>query len=96
MSINPFASDAAVPARLAAIGPERRRDIANRVKKALSVHMQQPGSNDGSVLAGDIAAELVSAFGLASVRDLMCLLLDTAKDIARPTISDFHVGAVWL
>lgn len=96
MSINPFAADAAVPARLAAIGSERRRDIANRVKKALSVHMQQPGSNDGSVLAGDIAAELVSAFGLASVRDLMCLLLDTAKDIARPTISDFHVGAVGL
>ncbi|CAN7143760.1 hypothetical protein [Devosia sp. LjRoot3] len=96
MSINPFAADSAVPARLAAIGPEVRAAIAARVKAAISPRNRQPASNDGSVLAAGVATELVSEFGLASVRDLMCLLLDVAKNIARPSISDFHVGAVGL
>ncbi|MBO9590720.1 hypothetical protein [Devosia sp.] len=96
MSVNPFAADPAVPARLAMIGPEVRRAIAARVKTALSEHERRPGSNDGSVLAAGIAAGLIGEFGLASVRDLMCLLLDIAKNIARPSISDFHVGAVGL
>lgn len=96
MSINPFAADSAVPARLAAIGPEVRPAIAARVKAAISTQNRLPTSNDGSVLAAGIAGELVTEFGLASVRDLMCLLLDVAKDIASPSISDFHVGAVGL
>ena len=96
MSINPFAADSAVPARLAAVEPEVRAAIAARTKAAISPRNRQPASNDGSVLAAGIVAELVSEFGLASVRDLMCLLLDVAKDIARPSISDFHVGAVGL
>ncbi|HWV21763.1 MAG TPA: hypothetical protein VN036_12115 [Devosia sp.] len=96
MSINPFASDPAIPARLAAVGPEARQALFARVRSALSARNRQPESQDGSVLTADIAAELVAAFGLASVRDLMCLLLDVAKDIARPSISGFHVGAVGL
>lgn len=96
MSINPFAADSAVPARLAAVGPEVRAAIAGRAETAISPRNRQPASNDGSVLAAGTVAELMSEFGLASVRDLMCLLLDVAKDIARPSISDFHVGAVGL
>lgn len=96
MSVNPFAADPAVPARLAMIDPEARQAFAARVKTALAEHERQSGSNDGSVLAAGIAEGLISEFGLASVRDLMCLLLDTAKNIARPSISDFHVGAVGL
>ncbi|WP_051960629.1 hypothetical protein [Devosia riboflavina] len=96
MSVNPFAADPAVPARLGAVGPEARQTIAMRVKAAISAHDRKPAGNDGSVLAAGIATELVAEFGLASVRDLMCLLLDVAKDIASPSISDFHVGAVGL
>jgi len=96
MSVNPFAADSAVPARLAAIGPEVRDAIAARVKAAILAQNRQPASNDGSILVASVAAELVTEFGLASVRDLMCLLLGVAKDIANPSISDFHVGAVGL
>ena len=96
MSINPFAADSAVPARMAAIAPEARTAIAARVKAAISTQNRLPGNNDGSVLAASIAAELVNEFRLHSIRDLMCLLLDAAKDIASPSISDFHVGAVGL
>lgn len=96
MSINPFAADSAVPARMAAIAPEARTAIAARVKAAISTQNRLPANNDGSVLAASIAAELVSEFRLHSIRDLMCLLLDAAKDIASPSISDFHVGAVGL
>ena len=96
MSINPFASDPAVAARLAAVGPEARQALFARVQSALSAHNRQPESQDGGVLTADIAAELVAAFGLPSVHDLMCLLLHVAKDIARPSISGFHVGAVGL
>lgn len=96
MSVNPFAADSAVPTRLAAVGSEARAGIAARVKAAISTRQRQPAGNNGSVLAAGIATELVSEFGLASVRDLMCLLLDVAKDLASPSISDFHVGAVGL
>lgn len=96
MSINPFAADSAVPARLEAVGPAARAAIAARVKASISTRNRLPANNDGSVLAAGIATEVVSEFGLASVRDLMCLLLDVAKDIASPSVSDFHVGAVGL
>lgn len=96
MSVNPFAADSAVPARLAAVGPEARGAIAKRVKTAISDQIRQPASNNGGVLAAGVVTELVREFGLASVRDLMCLLLDVAKDIARPDISNFFVGAVGL
>lgn len=96
MSINPFVADPAVPARLGAITPDVREAIAARVTAALQAGREQLQSNSGSVLAAEIVASLVVEFGLASVRDLMCLLLDTAKDIARPGISNFFVGAVGL
>lgn len=96
MSVNPFAADSAVSARLAAIGPEVRDAIAARVKASISARNRQPASNDGGVLAAGIVADLIAEFSLASVRDLMCLLLDVAKGIANPGISNFFVGAVGL
>ncbi|MBN9332423.1 hypothetical protein [Devosia sp.] len=96
MSINPFVADPAIPARLAAVAPDARAAIAARVKAALLAGPEQLSSNGGGVLTADTAASLVAEFGLASARDLMCLLLDTAKDIARPGISNFFVGAVGL
>lgn len=96
MSINPFVAEPAIPARLAAVAPEARVAIGARVKAVLLAGHEQLPSNGGGVLAADTAAGLVAEFGLASLRDLMCLLLDTAKDIARPGISNFFVGAVGL
>lgn len=96
MSINPFVADPAVPARLAAVGAEPRQALRTRVKAALSAQDKPLQDNDGSVLPAGIAKGLVAEFGLASMRDLMCLLLDVAQDIARPGISNFHVGAVGL
>lgn len=96
MSLNPFVADSAVPTRLAAVGGAERTALAAQVAKAISARNGMPADNGGAVLAADIAAELVSQFGLSSIRDLMLVLLDVAKNIASPRISDFHVGAVGL
>jgi len=96
VSLNPFAADAAVAARhsanLAAIGPA--------VRAAASGHVRTGGealaANMGGVLPAPAAAHLVETFGLVSVRDLMLLLVDSAREIARPPVSQFHVGAVGL
>lgn len=86
MSINPFKADSNVPARLAAI-PVAKAEVVRQDAVAVA--------RDGVISAGD-AGRLVAAHGLASVRDLMLLLLDVAKFCARPSISNFFVGAVGL
>lgn len=96
MSINPFAVDSAIPARLAAVSAETKERIAERVRKAIAGANHNPADNMGGVVASAVATELVEEFGLASIRDLMCLMLDTAKGMARPGISNFFVGAVGL
>lgn len=96
MSINSFAADSAIAARVAAVEPEVRAQLAERVKAAIVSANHNPRENAGSVVPAALAAELIAEFRLTSVRDLMCLLLDTAKDIARPGISNFFVGAVGL
>lgn len=96
MSTNPFNADPAVAARLAAVGLEARQAIFERVTVAIAANDRRPADNNGRVVAAALANGLVAEFGLGSIRDLMCLLLDVAKDIASPGISDFHVGAVGL
>jgi cytidine deaminase len=96
MSTNPFAADLAIPARLAAVSAETKERIAERARKAIAGANHNPADNMGGVVSSAVATELVEEFGLASIRDLMCLLLDTAKDMARPGISNFFVGAVGL
>ncbi|KKB82519.1 hypothetical protein VW35_00030 [Devosia soli] len=96
MSTNPFIADPTVPARLAAISEETRRTIAARIENALGDAQGYRNANEGSVIPARLAADLVAEFALVSIRDLMCLLLDVAKKIARPSISNFHVGAVGL
>lgn len=96
MSLNPFVADGAVADRhstnLAALGPP--------VRAAASEHMRAGSdavaANMGKVLPAAAAAHLVETFGLVSVRDLMLLLLDSAREIARPPVSQFFVGAVGL
>jgi cytidine deaminase len=96
MSINPFAADVA--------GQERFDDLSRTVgmavraaaSPALSLGRAVVGANLGAVLPAAEAERLIAQFGLADVRELMLLLLDTAKDHARPPISNFFVGAVGL
>lgn len=96
MSYNPFVADGAVADRhstnLAAIGPLVRAAASEH----LSVGSEAVAANMGSVLPAAAAARLVETFSLASVRDLMLLLLDSAREIRRPPVSRFFVGAVGL
>ena len=95
--MNPFSADQAVPARLSQVSPATRSALAEAAQAAIAAGRNRPQDNLGGVLPAATAAELVTRFELHSVRDLMCLLLDTAaKTMAKPLISDFHVGAVGL
>lgn len=96
MSTSPFHADPAVAARLHTISAVVRDEIKQRVQGALKEHVRRPGSNNGGVVPAALASDLVKMFDLHSIRDLMCLLLDTAKEVAQPSISDFFVGAVGL
>jgi len=96
MSANPFTADPAVPRRLESLGREVGDAVRQAARAALADTRPGPDANDGGVLPRAVADELVTRFGLASVRELMLLLLDVAQGLARPPISDFHVGAVGL
>jgi cytidine deaminase len=80
MSLNPFAADPTVPARLAALPDEKRAAVQTLVTQAT---------------AGVIPAAAVAATGV-DVRDAMRLLVEPARAFARPPISGFLVGAVGL
>lgn len=86
MSLNPFVADADVATRLAAIPSTQATAVREDAMAA---------SRDGIISASD-AERLVSTHNLNSVRELMLLLLDAAKNYARPPISNFFVGAVGL
>lgn len=96
MSANPFKADTAVSPRLASFSTVVVEAIRQRVEMAIMLEDRRPGPNKGSVIPADLAEALVDEFEFHSVRDLLYLLLDTAKDIAQPSISNFFVGAVGL
>lgn len=97
MSANPFVADVAVPERLGKVSEAQRSALAEAAKAAIAGAKGQPDANMGGVIPASVVSDLVSQFELSSVRDLMCLLLDVAAtEMAKPLISDFHVGAVGL
>lgn len=96
MSTNPFIAEPAVPARLALVDSATRAGLQAAARQFLATRRTAPAHNLGGVLLAAEAHDLMARFGLASIRDLMCLLLDTAQTFADPAISDFHVGAVGL
>lgn len=57
---------------------------------------QDPQDNRGGIVDKAEVERLIVHFGLAGVEELMLLALLAARQIARPPISDFHVGAVGL
>lgn len=93
MSINPFLADAAIAAYFSAFPADGAAAIQAEAKTLLG---RGGAANMGSVLAAADAAHLVEKYELGSVRTLMLVLLDQAKAMARPAISDFHVGSVGL
>jgi cytidine deaminase len=94
MSLNPFTPDAAVPARLARITPAARAALTDAAMAAAARSPGRLGANTGGVLPAVVAADLVATHGLDGPRDLMRLLVDPARTLARPPISGFFVGAV--
>jgi cytidine deaminase len=74
------------------IGPSLSAEVAHRA----SAHARNVADNLGSVLLAQDVAELVEIFDLVGPRDVMLLALDVAKRLARPSISNFHVGSIGL
>jgi len=94
MSLNPFAADAQIRARIenlaAACGPAVNAAVAER----LAARRHAIADNLGGVLLAEEARAIAEKFGLASVEELMLLVLPTAQTMASPPISTFYVGAV--
>lgn len=96
MSHNPFTADPAIAARIHAIPEALRAEIR---AEALALAPRNPAAlaaNMGGILPAADAAALVTKYGLSDIKDLMRLLVDAAREIARPSISNFYVGAVGL
>lgn len=95
MSSTPFRIDPAIPARLAQVTATARAQLRHAARQFLASR-PSPRHNLGNVLLAAEAHDLVARFRLASIRDLMCLLLETAQDLSDAAISNFQVGAVGL
>lgn len=94
MSHNPFRRDPAIEQRIADLTPRCGEAIAETLRARLAP--QDPAANLGAVLERKEVDGLVERFGLHDVEELMLLALPAARDIARPPISGFFVGAVGL
>jgi cytidine deaminase len=91
----PFPRDAAAAARIASLSASvGERLVASLLDLAPTRSSDAPGFGDRSLVSGSVVAEIVRAFGLASAREAALLALPAATTLARPPISDFHVGAV--
>lgn len=95
MSTNPFAASASVRARIEAMRAEHGSVVGERIESILTAR-RHATDNSGSVVFAEEAAALIAEFHLESVEELMLLALPSATAIARPPISDFHVGVVGL
>lgn len=94
MSHNPFAADPAIASRMAELAPRLGQTIATAMQPCLE--RTDPSVNAGGVLPRAAADDLVHRHGLSGIEELMLLALPVARDIARPPISGFFVGAVGL
>ena len=96
MSLNPFTADLTKRERYLAFSKHKGAALGDNIVRLVASRPADPANNLGSVLLAADAAVLVAKFELVDVRDLMVLGLDAARRIARPTISDFHVGSIGL
>lgn len=96
MSHNPFRADPEIAARLGELGALVGGDIATEIMQLAARRARRPDENLGGVILRDEAAALVDSYGLAGIEELMLLAVPAARQIARPPISEFFVGAVGL
>lgn len=96
MSQNPFRADPGIRSRHERLAASVGTQITDEITRLVSGRAVQPDRSDGSVLLKQQADELIARYQLASVEELMLLVLGAAKTIARPPISSFFVGAVGL
>jgi cytidine deaminase len=93
---SPFQANPAFSQRLSAVSVERRAQIALAVHEAIADNNRYPAANMGGVVPASVCIDIIERFELVDIRELMCLLLETAQRYANPQISNFFVGAVGL
>jgi cytidine deaminase len=86
----PVAADEAAAARLAKLADEVGDELVGSVRRMTAA------TNDIAFLAAADVAALITTFGLRSAREAAILAIPAAATLARPPISDYHVGAVGL
>ncbi len=96
MSRNPFAADPSTKPRIEALEASIGDDLRVTIAKAAFQTPDRLGANLGGVVLEDDVAEIMDRFGLSEVDDVMLLGLGAARGIARPPISNYHVGAIGL
>jgi cytidine deaminase len=96
MSLNPFPADPEIRSRQERLAQSIGIPLKAEIVALLSASGRQPGGNDGAVLLKQQADSLIARYSLSGVEELMLLALEPAKNLARPLISSFFVGAVGL
>ena len=96
MSRNPFVADADIRLRHERLAASSGAEIREEIAVLLSGRKAALGDNSGCVLPRREAEALMARHEVAAVEDLMLLALGVARDVARPPVSNFHVGVVGL
>lgn len=96
MSSNPFSAEPEIALRIATLRAAIDEPLQAAIQSALQKGARDTTRNEGSVLLEADVDALCAQFNIATPQDLMLLALPSAQSIARPPISDFHVGSVGL
>ena len=95
MSRSPFAADPAVATRRAALVARTGVAFADHLEPALAAVGRDP-VHPRAIVPAEVVRRLVRDLDLTSVEEVMLLALATARELASPPVSDYHVGAVGL
>lgn len=96
MSRNPYTADSSIKQRIEALEVSIGDDLRVAIAKAACQTPDRLGANLGGVVLEADVADIMRRFGLSQIDDMMLLGLGAARTIARPPISNFHVGAIGL
>lgn len=96
MSKNPYTADLTIKSRLDEFETRFGEALRGEIRAAARLSPDRLGDNLGGVLSAEIATGLIERYGLSGIDDVMLLGLGVAQTLARPPISDFHVGAIGL
>lgn len=96
MSKNPYRVDSSTKHRIEALEASVGDAVRTAISTAAALTGDRLGANLGGILIADDMAQIMDRFDLTVVDDVMLLGLGAARSIARPPISNFHVGAIGL